>query len=103
MSGTRKRQHLPSLQTGLPCPAYVISWNDKTPLTDRSQQDLHASLKYSNFVKYAMTTISDGLRQSDRVTLCMPVEASWVTGTGATFKQTAETLLERGAGARNPG
>jgi len=40
-----------------------------------------------------MTTISDGLRQSDRVTLCIPVEASWVTGSGSTFKQTAETLL----------
>ena len=40
-----------------------------------------------------MTTISDGLRQSDRVTLCLPVEASWVTSSGATFKQTAETLL----------
>ena len=40
-----------------------------------------------------MTTISDGLRQSDRVTLCMPVEASWVSSGGATFKQTAETLL----------
>jgi len=40
-----------------------------------------------------MTTISEGLRQSDRVTLCMPVDVSWVTGSGATFKQTAETLL----------
>ena len=40
-----------------------------------------------------MTTQSDGLRQSDRVTFCMPVEASWVTSTGATLKQTAETLL----------
>jgi PilZ domain-containing protein len=54
---------------------------------------LRASLKFSNFVKYVMTTISDGLRQSDRVTLCMPVEASWVSSGGATFKQTAETLL----------
>ena len=40
-----------------------------------------------------MTTISDGLRQSDRVTFSMPVEASWVTGTGTAHKQTAETLL----------
>src|SRR5258707_1312668 len=74
-------------------PAHVISWNDKTLLTGRFPRALHASLKFSNSVKYTMTTISDGLRQSDRVTLCMPVEASWVTGTGATFKQTAETLL----------
>ena len=42
-----------------------------------------------------MTTISesDGLRQSDRVSFCMPVEASWVTGSGAAVKQIAETLL----------
>jgi hypothetical protein len=40
-----------------------------------------------------MTTISDGLRQSDRVSFSMPLEASWVTGTGTAHKQTAETLL----------
>ena len=40
-----------------------------------------------------MTTISDGLRQSDRVSFCMPIEASWVTGTGTAHKQTAESLL----------
>jgi hypothetical protein len=40
-----------------------------------------------------MTTLSDGLRQSDRVSFCMPLEASWVTSTGTTVKQTAETLL----------
>ncbi len=39
------------------------------------------------------SVLSDGLRQSDRVTLRMPVEASWATATGATFKQAAETLL----------
>src|SRR5712691_1183549 len=41
----------------------------------------------------AMTTESDGLRQSDRVSLRLPVEASWLTTGGATIKQTAETLL----------
>ena len=40
-----------------------------------------------------MNTLSDGLRQSDRISLRMPVEASWATGEGATFTQTVETLL----------
>jgi hypothetical protein len=40
-----------------------------------------------------MTTESDGLRQSDRVSFRMPVEASWATAAGATFTQIAETLL----------
>ena len=40
-----------------------------------------------------MSTLSDGLRQSDRVSFRMPVEASWATTAGATFTQTAETLL----------
>ncbi len=40
-----------------------------------------------------MSTLSDGLRQSDRVSFRMPVEASWATVDGATFTQTAETLL----------
>jgi PilZ domain-containing protein len=40
-----------------------------------------------------MSTLSDGLRQSDRISLRMPVEASWATAAGATFTQTVETLL----------
>jgi len=40
-----------------------------------------------------MSTLSDGLRQSDRVSFRMPVEPSWATAAGATFTQTAETLL----------
>jgi PilZ domain len=40
-----------------------------------------------------MTTLSDGLRQSDRVRFRMSVEASWVSGAGATVTQNAETLL----------
>ncbi|OLE47574.1 MAG: hypothetical protein AUG46_06085 [Acidobacteria bacterium 13_1_20CM_3_58_11] len=40
-----------------------------------------------------MTTLSDGLRQSDRVNFRMPVEASWVSPAGATLTQAAETLL----------
>ena len=40
-----------------------------------------------------MSTLSDGLRQSDRVSFRMPVEAAWATAQGATFAQTVETLL----------
>lgn len=40
-----------------------------------------------------MSTPSEGLRQSDRVSLRMPVEAAWATAEGATFSQTVETLL----------
>src|SRR5437773_5967996 len=40
-----------------------------------------------------MTTLSDGLRQSDRVNFRMPVEASWVSPAGATLTQAVETLL----------
>src|SRR6267143_3602051 len=40
-----------------------------------------------------MTTLSDGLRQSDRVSFRMSVEASWVSSAGATLTQAAETLL----------
>src|SRR6516164_3121998 len=40
-----------------------------------------------------MSTLSDGLRQSDRVSLRLPVEVAWATAQGATFSQTVETLL----------
>ncbi|HVH70108.1 MAG TPA: hypothetical protein VNB49_03230, partial [Candidatus Dormibacteraeota bacterium] len=40
-----------------------------------------------------MSTLSDGLRQSDRVSFRMPVEASWATAAGATLTQIVETLL----------
>ena len=40
-----------------------------------------------------MSTLSDGLRQSDRVSFRMPLEASWVTPDGRTLTETAETLL----------
>ena len=35
----------------------------------------------------------EGLRQSDRVSFRMPVEASWANGIGAETKQKAETML----------
>jgi hypothetical protein len=40
-----------------------------------------------------MSTLSDGLRQSDRVRFRMPVEANWVSPAGVTLTQNAETLL----------
>src|SRR3981189_3192383 len=40
-----------------------------------------------------MTTLSDGLRQSDRVRFRMPVEASCLTAPGVPLTQNAETLL----------
>src|SRR2546427_12271037 len=40
-----------------------------------------------------MSTLSDGLRQSDRVSFRMPVEAWWVSLDGQTLTQTAETML----------
>jgi len=39
------------------------------------------------------TIVSDGLRQSDRVRFRMPVEVSWLTGSGVTERHTAETML----------
>jgi len=41
-----------------------------------------------------MTTIrSEAIRQSDRITLRMPLEASWVDGNGMVRRLTAQTLL----------
>src|SRR5258706_2078158 len=40
-----------------------------------------------------MSTLSDGLRQSDRVSFRMPVESSWLSRAGQTLTQTAETML----------
>jgi hypothetical protein len=39
------------------------------------------------------STLSDNLRQSDRISFRMPVEASWVPAGGSPITQTAETLL----------
>jgi hypothetical protein len=39
------------------------------------------------------TIVSDGLRQSDRVRLRMPVEVSWLDSSGVTVRRTAETML----------
>jgi hypothetical protein len=40
-----------------------------------------------------MSTLSEGLRESDRISLRMSVEARWATAEGATFSETVETLL----------
>jgi hypothetical protein len=39
------------------------------------------------------TIRSDGLRQSDRVSFRMPVEASWIASDGSPARMTAETML----------
>jgi PilZ domain len=56
---------------------------------------VRVSLKVAAVLYRFMTTstLSDGLRQSDRVSLRMPLEAAWATGVGTTFSQTVETLL----------
>ncbi len=54
---------------------------------------MHVSLKVGTVPNKPMSTLSGGLRQSDRISLRMPVEAAWATAAGATFTQTAETLL----------
>ena len=51
------------------------------------------SLKLELTVTTPTSTLSDGLRQSDRISLRMPVVASWATAAGATFTQSVETLL----------
>jgi len=40
-----------------------------------------------------MSTLSDGLRQSDRVTFRLPVEVSWTSSDGSVVNQIAETML----------
>src|SRR5580700_2558916 len=89
----RNKQHLGA--PGLPSHASgcVLVGTTKPSCPALSAADLRASLKFTLFPKRPMTTISDGLRQSDRVSFCMPIEASWVTGTGTAHKQTAESLL----------
>jgi hypothetical protein len=52
-----------------------------------------ANLKWQKSLMLNDTMRSDGLRQSDRVSFRMPVEASWTTSGGACVKHVAETLL----------
>src|SRR6266705_290034 len=91
--GKRKRQHPPQSASPKPCPPRVITWNDKPRFASLSGSFLRVSLMLELFPGHAMTTESDGLRQSDRVSLRIPVEASWATSTGTVVKHTAETLL----------
>jgi len=56
-------------------------------------QSRRASLIAGFSIISAMTTLSDGLRQSDRVRFRMPVEVSWLTSAGVTVTHNAETLL----------
>src|SRR6266704_662747 len=89
----RKRQHPPQSASPKPCPSRVITWNDKPRFASLPASFLRVSLMLELFPGHAMTTESDGLRQSDRVSLRIPVEPSWATSTGTVVKHTAETLL----------
>ena len=89
----RKRQYpdpFPRAGIGLPG---VITWNDNPPHNRGIQVFAHVSLKVGTVSNLVMSTLSDGLRQSDRISLRMPVEAAWATAEGATFSETVETLL----------
>jgi hypothetical protein len=63
------------------------------PITALCKVFAHVSLKVGTAPNHVMSTLSDGLRQSDRISLRMPVEVAWATAQGATFSQTVETLL----------
>jgi hypothetical protein len=51
------------------------------------------SLVFQFAARRRKTMRPEGLRQSDRVSFRMPVEASWYSSGGVAVKQTAETLL----------
>src|ERR1700744_3347992 len=49
--------------------------------------------KSTDLTERSETMRPEGLRQSDRVSFRMPVEASWANGSGAETKHQAETML----------
>jgi PilZ domain len=71
----------------------LLHGTTNTPIAKLCRVFAHVSLKIRTALYNPMSTLSDGLRQSDRISLRMPVAASWATAEGATFTQTVETLL----------
>jgi hypothetical protein len=71
----------------------VISGYDKESAAGVLPTGVRARLKIAGVRARIMTTRTDGLRQSDRVSFRMPVEASWFAAGGVTLKRTAQTLL----------
>ena len=72
----------------------VISGNDKSParhITRANGAVLRSEGSYPSSETRSMRP--EGLRQSDRVSFRMPVEASWLTTGGIEVRQSAETLL----------
>jgi hypothetical protein len=62
-------------------------------MTQQSESDACYAENVGNLPERNETMRPEGLRQSDRVSFRMPVEASWANGNGAETKQKAETLL----------
>src|SRR6266568_298014 len=71
----------------------LLHGTTNSPIAALCRIFVHVSLKVGTVTNQTMSTLSDGLRQSDRISLRMPVEAAWATAAGATFTQTVETLL----------
>src|SRR5271157_1194187 len=59
----------------------------------RGAEEEGANLRWQIPLMLNDTVRSDGLRQSDRVSFRMPVEASWTASDGTAVKHIAETLL----------
>jgi len=71
----------------------VISEYDKERESSVFPPGERVRLKIAGLRARKMTTRTDGLRQSDRVSFRMPVEASWFAPGGVALKRTAQTLL----------
>ena len=63
------------------------------PATTRKIERMCYAENASESTERNETMRPEGLRQSDRVSFRMPVEASWANGSGAETKQKAETML----------
>ncbi len=57
------------------------------------RDSVHASLKLKKSPMTIDPMIAEGIRQSDRVSLQLQVEATWFGSTGVAVRQTAQTLL----------
>ena len=71
----------------------LIAANDKTGSDPRFRRvpACYAQVALNSAMQLTMTT--DGYRQSDRINVRMPVEASWIAAGGRAVHQTAQTML----------
>src|SRR5271166_2975572 len=72
---------------------HVISGNDKAGGAQARTLQTPWYAAFVAILKRNETMRPEGLRQSDRVSFRMPVEASWTGNGGLEIKQSAETLL----------